>query len=74
MDMMYPLDDFREEWVDEKKTAQRLPALKSVNWQFRHKSLGDVVVDLEGDPIPADAGLLESDTDSGPPNGSEGDD
>ena len=69
MDMMYNMDDFLDEWKDQKTRIQRLPALKAVKWQFRHKNQPDVAVDLYGDPA-----TEESDKDVGVPNGSDPDD
>ena len=73
MDIMFTMDDFRNEWIEQKKSLQRPPALKTVKWQFRHKNPGDVVVDLEGDPLTSDTALLEDSGDGGS-NNTEADD
>ncbi|EJF63661.1 hypothetical protein DICSQDRAFT_178943 [Dichomitus squalens LYAD-421 SS1] len=49
MDMMFSVGDFRQDWVEKKKTMMRPPSLKTVKWRFRYKNVLDVVVDLDED-------------------------
>ncbi|KAI0635130.1 hypothetical protein C8Q77DRAFT_1277865 [Trametes polyzona] len=58
MDMMFTSwDGFREEWVEQKKSLERPPALKRVVWHFRYKQAPDLIAPLEeveGNESPSD--------------------
>ena len=72
MDLMFDVEDFRKEWLDQKMRMPVLPSLRTVKWQFRHKNTGDVVVDLDGDSLTEDATKFDdSDYDNGTPTDSE---
>ena len=43
MDMMYAVEDFRQDWVEKKAQTLRPPSLKSVKWRFRYKDVTDVM-------------------------------
>ncbi|KAH9920020.1 uncharacterized protein BXZ73DRAFT_104837 [Epithele typhae] len=49
MDIMYAIDDFRCDWVEQKKMIERPPALKLVKWQFRQKNEINVAKDEDSD-------------------------
>ena len=49
MDMMFAVEDFKQDWVEKKKLVVRPPSLKTVKWRFRFKNARDVVVDLDED-------------------------
>ncbi|KAI1798232.1 hypothetical protein LXA43DRAFT_968623 [Ganoderma leucocontextum] len=42
MDMMYAVEDFRQDWVEKKTQIMRPPSLKSVKWRFQYKDMIDV--------------------------------
>ena len=49
MDMMFFDVNFKDQWVERKKTMDRPPALKRVEWRLRHKKAEDVFEGLAED-------------------------
>ncbi|KAI0659175.1 hypothetical protein C8Q70DRAFT_916332 [Cubamyces menziesii] len=49
MDMMFYDVNFKDQWVERKKTMDRPPALKRVEWLLRHKKAEDVFEGLAED-------------------------